>query len=394
VKSEEGDVMRSRWFLFAVVLYGLQSFAAAATIELLVNPSNEEPLVGGEIPGWTEVVGTLWKQRSMNPTAFDGTHYFYADDGASAELAQLVDVSAFATEIDEGLQVFNFSGRVSAFDQEPPDQSRIVVEYLDDLGTVLEQFDSGNISSVGTWQAVSDSRTAPVGTRFINVRLISTRRAGINNDGYYDALSLTTEELEGCLDQLQAFASDPNLVCGSCDDLYRYIEQVGATCASGAQRPGTAGCTSHRFTSEFNFSFKFRQKGEQICVTAQMTAQFDVNSQITKITWEPSPAPCNNSACQDELNAWQNRIDVHEQHHVQDAINLVAAANKKWQKPKTYRACATTEEDAVQQVRSQGDIDLANEVARLERESAELGQKFDKKDPLPLPRCEPCAPCK
>ena len=31
-----------------------------STTNLLANPGAELPLVGGEIPGWTETVGTSW----------------------------------------------------------------------------------------------------------------------------------------------------------------------------------------------------------------------------------------------------------------------------------------------------------------------------------------------
>jgi len=83
---------------------------------------------------------------------------------------------------------------VRAYDQIPPDVSRIIMEYRD-AGGVLDVFDSGDISAVSEWQLVSDSRTAPVGTRSIDIRLISTRNAGTNNDGYYDALSLVAQTL-------------------------------------------------------------------------------------------------------------------------------------------------------------------------------------------------------
>ena len=37
--------------------------------------------------------------------------------------------------------------------------------------------------------------SAPAGTRRFNVRLVSTRNAGTNNDGDFDALSLTADEV-------------------------------------------------------------------------------------------------------------------------------------------------------------------------------------------------------
>lgn len=191
--SQTGRAVRSRWALFmvAVVLGILPTFARAG-MNLLTNPSNEMALVGGEIPGWTKVVGSYWTQRSEDPSPFDGEYYFFAGGDEFGELAQVVDISALATAVDAGLQVFDFQGYVRAWIQDPPDASRIVVEYRAANDTVLGSFDSGNISSLDAWCLVSDGRIAPVGARNINVRLISTRNNGWNNDGYYDALSLQT----------------------------------------------------------------------------------------------------------------------------------------------------------------------------------------------------------
>jgi len=157
---------------------------------LLQNPAAEDPLVGGEIPGWTEVAGSNWTYRSTSPEPHEGANYFFPGVAASAELAQDVDLSAFATAIDAGEQAFAFAGFVRSFQQSPADQTRIVVEYQDAEGAVLDSFDSGDIVSTTSWAPVTDQRLAPAGTRAARVRLIATRRNGSNNDGYFDALSL------------------------------------------------------------------------------------------------------------------------------------------------------------------------------------------------------------
>jgi len=187
--------MRRMPTLFAVVCVTMTAFAIppteAAAANLIVNPSNEEDLVGGEIPGWTEVVGSNWRKRTNNPPPFDGQAYFFAGPGSEAELAQVVDVSAFAASIDSGIQEFAFEGYVRTFPQSPSDLARIILEYRDLGDSILESFDSGEIANTTAWQLVADTRIAPVATRSINIRLISRRRAGTNNDGYFDALSLT-----------------------------------------------------------------------------------------------------------------------------------------------------------------------------------------------------------
>lgn len=165
----------------------------SAPINLITNPGNESPLIAGEIPGWTEVIGSNWTQRSTDPSPFEGSFYFFAGAGAFAELAQLVDVSAMTAQIDLGAQVFDFAGRVRSWHQTPADSARIIVEYRNLAGGVLGSFDSGEIINAAAWQLVSDSRLAPSGTRQINVRLLSTRYNGTNNDGYFDALSLSAQ---------------------------------------------------------------------------------------------------------------------------------------------------------------------------------------------------------
>jgi hypothetical protein len=162
---------------------------------LIFNPGCEDSLVNGEIPHWTEVVGNDWKQRaSGNPPSYEGDYMFFAGVAATAELQQDVDVSFMAATIDSNIQYFNFEGYLRVFSQNPPDHSRIILEYLDTLkSTKLDSIDLGEHFNTNEWLQVTDSTLAPIGTRFIRVRLISTRYNGSNNDGYYDGLSLIAD---------------------------------------------------------------------------------------------------------------------------------------------------------------------------------------------------------
>ena len=162
---------------------------------LILNPGCEDTLINGEIPHWVEVVGTSWTQRANgNPPTYEGDYMFFPGAVASAELQQDVDVTNMAMSIDSSNVTFNFEGYVRAYNQSPPDLSRIILEYLDSLKTTkLDSFDSGNHSNTIDWIQITDTTLAPIGTRFIRTRLISTRRAGSNNDGYYDGLSLITQ---------------------------------------------------------------------------------------------------------------------------------------------------------------------------------------------------------
>jgi len=161
--------------------------------ELLINWSCEEALINNNIPAWDEVVGTVWTRRNTTPPSpFDGSYYFFAGNAANAELKQDVDVSPYRYNIDRGSQYFDFSGYVRSYDQTPVDFSRIVLEYLNGEKMLLSTgFDTGNCNNTAQWDRKSYTGLAPVGTRYIRIRLISTRQASSgNNDGYYDCLSL------------------------------------------------------------------------------------------------------------------------------------------------------------------------------------------------------------
>ena len=103
---------------------------------------------------------------------------------------QDVDVSGLAAQIDGGSQQFRFTGEMRTLtDEAIDDQGRILVEYRDGAGTVLDTYDSGDIASL-SWTRLSDQRVAPVGTRTIRVRLLATENTGLQKDVAFDALSL------------------------------------------------------------------------------------------------------------------------------------------------------------------------------------------------------------
>jgi hypothetical protein len=173
-------------------------FNQSVTENLILNPGCEDTLVNGEIPYWTEVIGSNWTQRTAGPDPYEGLAYFFPGVAALAELDQDVDVSAYKSAIDNGTQSFIFEGYVQAYPQNPPDQSRIILEFLDSLKTTkIDSFDSGNYSNTTEWVQITDTSLAQAGTRHIRIRLISTRRAGTNNDGYYDGLSLVAANITG-----------------------------------------------------------------------------------------------------------------------------------------------------------------------------------------------------
>src|SRR5688500_794619 len=84
--------------------------AQSSGTNLLQNGGNDLPLVGGEIPGWTEVQGAGWTQRSANPPPHSGPNYFFAGTAGVAELLQDVDLTQFSAEIEARAVAFEFRG--------------------------------------------------------------------------------------------------------------------------------------------------------------------------------------------------------------------------------------------------------------------------------------------
>ena len=181
-----------RLFLLFIVFSNIISITIAQN--LILNPGCEDSLINGEIPNWIEVMGTDWQNReSGNPPSYEGNNMFFAGVSQNAELQQDIDVSAFATTIDNGIQHFYFEGYVRSYSQNPVDHSRLIIKYLDDIkSTVLDSIDLGENINTTEWLQLTDTTLAPVGTRFIRISLMSIRYNGSNNDGYFDGLSLTT----------------------------------------------------------------------------------------------------------------------------------------------------------------------------------------------------------
>lgn len=174
----------------ALACAAVAAATGAQAQNLVVNPGNELALVNGNIPGWTEVQGTLWGQRSSNPPAHEGAHYFFAGAGALALLRQDVDVAHLAPVIDAGQMAFDFSGWARSFLQSNLDTSTFIVTLLNSQSTPLLAYDSGALRNTDSWQQVQTRLPAPAGTRTVRIDLLATRFAGTNNDGYFDSLSL------------------------------------------------------------------------------------------------------------------------------------------------------------------------------------------------------------
>ncbi len=177
--------------------------AAAATAapspNLLLNPDAES----GGTNGWTDVLGHGFHvyDGTSNFPVYEGAFSFWAGvtgpTGAyTNEIAQDVDVTAYAAGIDAGSVTAQFSGiGRSNSATGSTDYARIIVEYRTGNGSVLASHDSGNITPTNTYVPVSHQRTVPTGTRTIRVRLLGSRAGGISTDALFDDLRVTVEDV-------------------------------------------------------------------------------------------------------------------------------------------------------------------------------------------------------
>lgn len=163
-----------------LLIFNVNTFAQ----NLVINGSAENAPITNN---WSIVSGN-WTQRSNNPTAQDGTSYFFAGANSFAEMYQDIDLSSNSTTIDLGNQFYTFSCFLRSFNQNPADASKAIVTFRDNTGNILDTYDTGFSTNQVQWVSYSDSRLAPVGTRSVRITLISDRNSGTNNDGYIDTV--------------------------------------------------------------------------------------------------------------------------------------------------------------------------------------------------------------
>ncbi|WP_373514674.1 LytR/AlgR family response regulator transcription factor [Persicitalea sp.] len=183
------EVMKPQIFLLLVFA---TTFSEAQN--LIKNPDCELPLIAGKISFWTEALGTNWTTRSDDPTAQSGSNYFFAGEGVEAELSQTIQLDDYKCSIDPENQRFNFTGYTRSWNQKPTDESQIIIEMLNANDAVLQSDDLGTFNTISNWNFVSKSIQSPALTKKIKIRLLSHRKNGDNNDGYFDSLSLVAEK--------------------------------------------------------------------------------------------------------------------------------------------------------------------------------------------------------
>jgi hypothetical protein len=135
---------------------------------------------------WVEKEGT-WKQAT--PGA-NGVYVIGVAEGKTAELYQDVDVSTYSKTINAGQQSFKLSGYVDRSN----DEVRVIVEFRDGAGKVLNAYDTIEKDSVTKQRRFEATEPAPANTATIRFRLRSINKRGRGNGGKFDNLQLLALE--------------------------------------------------------------------------------------------------------------------------------------------------------------------------------------------------------
>ena len=178
-----------------------QTGASILGPNLLANPGAEDSL-----SGWTVRAGVVEALTSgvCNGIApYRGERYFIVGglctESDQAECFQNVDVSMYAESIDEGEMQAHFGGYLSNY--AGSDQPELFIAFLDQNGIETKASEvlstlNDNWTMLGLWDSI------PPGTRTIQMTLRGTRRAGEDNDSYFDELFLRIQEEEVRCDDL------------------------------------------------------------------------------------------------------------------------------------------------------------------------------------------------
>jgi len=154
---------------------------------LILNPTGES-----ELDSWTITDGNDWQATDRTDWHRPRTNNYYFTPGRSAhsEMSQLIRIGYRASEIDGGSLAANVKGFIGG--ENDGDTGRILVEYLDSSYAVLATNDSGWIEGATgeNWTEFSHNNyTIPVGTRFVNYRVMTQRASGTDCDAFFDDLS-------------------------------------------------------------------------------------------------------------------------------------------------------------------------------------------------------------
>lgn len=174
------------------------------TGNLVTNPS-----ANNGISGWTNVEGQFSVRTSPAPT-----FVFWGGTAARSDGIQIIDLHAWAAQIDTGCVTASFSALLGGWEAQA-DQARVT---FFPMNSAFERFQNGwGLGPVTPAQRGNVTRLLarshsgfplPVGTRYLEVWVLCERFSGTNNDGYADDISVQLSQVPGCCDLKQGVRPD------------------------------------------------------------------------------------------------------------------------------------------------------------------------------------------
>ncbi|HYV35524.1 MAG TPA: right-handed parallel beta-helix repeat-containing protein, partial [Gemmataceae bacterium] len=157
--------------------------AVPATLQnLLTNPSFETG-----ISGWA--ASPSGGTQSANPTAWQGSSYFFAGPNTVTTLDQTVNLtnSGFSTvQIDAGNLRLIFGGRVRSANETLPDSGTISLTFFDTNGIAISTMTVNAANVSDRWELVGNQVDIPAGVRTARLRFTEVRNTGTTSDSYLD----------------------------------------------------------------------------------------------------------------------------------------------------------------------------------------------------------------
>jgi hypothetical protein len=174
------------------------SLAGTRTPNLLTNGNAE----AGDLSGWTQASGLVSAITASNNGGFaaaEGDYYFAGrgfgqgqpGDCCTDSMFQRVDVSSYGQDIDAGKVYLDLSAQMTTWSADDIPTLRIELLDASDQPVAWSQPPERTSSSVKNWETQSLEGFLPANVRNVIVHIGGERKAGNDNDVYFDDLSLS-----------------------------------------------------------------------------------------------------------------------------------------------------------------------------------------------------------
>jgi hypothetical protein len=190
----------------------------------------------------------------------------------------------------------------------------------------------------------------------------------------------------------------------TCHDFNRRIEYYGVTDEEGKNWPGWAGVTSYKCEwkqKKWHWkTFKCKNKN-YVCVMtahsagnpAKVQVTFTALGPVTVVDWRPSQPQWVTAECREKEDRFMNAVVAHEQRHVNDINEIIAAANSSWRSKPPFRASAPRTagvQKAVDNLRRKIEKAERDHCDRITSEIKTRAANFDANNKVPLMKCGNC----